>query len=781
MSAEAPGARVNSSIEPESEETSDFHLKKLGELENVLRHDVWGRVFKRWREHPAAAKKYPGSEYPVWGTGFTETHDIPGIEGIDWGMLNAAADSLAELAGNRRTWAEDVNSLQHRLSTAWTGKAADAAREQYAAMKAPVEDYCDAAETLGNHLKTAVRVPRELIGPGGLSDFKKRSTFWNSYGLHDQSEDMLQDIDGMEKLVSNPQEVMSAMVTSPQSPYDRALSQRIIDYGVQNFGQEHVNKALGPDGHGFVAKVDVTWEDLKLPGSPACRSTLGSDTCSCDRITWLDTFCAWYAHDVKNLRDRIHHAYERTEEAWTELRNRLEQLDADPFAKLSMGRPGQRPPRGEPAGEQAPPPAPGREENGRPPGMPNAGGGGGAGGGVSSPAGGGSVSASAAPQGSPTPTPPSMPEPPERPQSPGTPEPHGPGETGRSPEPPAVQPGGAAPAPTAGGQITVGEGPNRITVSEPGPNGEVRLSIPGEDGGPKTYEIGFGQEGLVLHQGGAGQAPAGQEFTGRAEEGKSSTAAPGTGQAVPQVPAPSAGAEGTVQVPVGPEGQAVVENGNRTITVEQTSSGELQLTVADENGSPQSYTVDFGGEGAAEPQQPYTPRQASRAPLDQPVPAGSAPTILQGGGGFSSMSGSGDEDIRNSFGSVSGTLFGPADSAAGHQWGQSTGVGHFTGGPGAVGLPSMGSDVSNSSAQGATGLASMSGSAGAAPPDEQGSAMRGGMMPMGGTGGAGGQSGGDEERTSDSPWRTRGDLFDDGVDADVAWQYRAVLGESEDE
>lgn len=70
--------------------------------------------------------------------------------------------------------------------------------------------------------------------------------------------------------------------------------------------------------------------------------------------------------------------------------------------------------------------------------------------------------------------------------------------------------------------------------------------------------------------------------------------------------------------------------------------------------------------------------------------------------------------------------------------------------------------------------------AGGAAGGAQGGAQGGGMMGgMGGMGMGGGQ-GGDQQRSNDSPWRTEGQLFDDGVDPSPV-RHRAVLGDSEGE
>ncbi len=41
-----------------------------------------------------------------------------------------------------------------------------------------------------------------------------------------------------------------------------------------------------------------------------------------------------------------------------------------------------------------------------------------------------------------------------------------------------------------------------------------------------------------------------------------------------------------------------------------------------------------------------------------------------------------------------------------------------------------------------------------------------------------GQQGGDQERSNDSPWRTEGQLFDDGIPQSNV-RYRSVIGEED--
>ena len=71
------------------------------------------------------------------------------------------------------------------------------------------------------------------------------------------------------------------------------------------------------------------------------------------------------------------------------------------------------------------------------------------------------------------------------------------------------------------------------------------------------------------------------------------------------------------------------------------------------------------------------------------------------------------------------------------------------------------------------------GEAPAAPAAAQGQGQGGqggGMMGGGMMGGGANQQGGDQERSNDSPWKTSGQLFDDGIEASRV-RFRSVIGE----
>ncbi|WP_243796053.1 hypothetical protein [Saccharopolyspora gloriosae] len=286
----------------------------------------------------------------------------------------------------------------------------------------------------------------------------------------------------------------------------------------------------------------------------------------------------------------------------------------------------------------------------------------------------------------------------------------------------------------------------------------------------------------------------------------------------------------------GEDGKAVIQEGDRTITLERAPDGSITVDVNNGAGQPPiQETVEFGADdqpapdarpgapGAVPGGQPAWPgaeppgQDAAGAPVGrdpgasfdptapvgtppqvggfeapasggtEPVvpaasamsagpeveaPDGPAPTASQSAGLASAFT---SEGVSGSFASMSGQLFAGdlAEPPAQHPT-------PFGGPPPQAGATELAAadDAAPGSSQGATGMGAMSDPAAAQGGGQQqagGGAMGGGMM--GGMGG--GQQGGgagDQERTNSSPWRTQGQLFDDVADESGA-RHRAVLGE----
>ncbi|PRW63164.1 hypothetical protein [Actinopolyspora mortivallis] len=302
--------------------------------------------------------------------------------------------------------------------------------------------------------------------------------------------------------------------------------------------------------------------------------------------------------------------------------------------------------------------------------------------------------------------------------------------------------------------IAVIEQGDRTVEVERTPDGQLRLSVDeGDDRPPEVRTVDFGQDpresagsdtARVFSGGGQGQpgptppdAPDGPPRSPAGEETRAATAAtpPAGGGGDTGVPGrdpspggyPSAGQVST-SAPVGSDGPGGAGTGETTSGARGTDPDEAPAQT--------------------------TSQWAGSAMFDEPSSPGG----------------------RSTFTAFSGDLFRSVDNEGGDVWGERSGnaAGDARG---SVGLPGIGDRSDPVDSQGLTGLASMSES-GAGQQDQSGA--RGGMMPMGGMAGAGQQGGGDEERSNDSPWRTEGNLFDDGTDPLASWKYSAVLGDPEE-
>ena len=507
---------------------------------------------------------------------------------------------------------------------------------------------------------------------------------------------------------------------------------------------------------------------------------------------WVqDQFCRPFEEMFRNFIRICDDAKKGVDDAWKVLTDHLGKIQDNPFANPSGGdqKPGDgngKHPGG--GGQQGGGPGAGGSGGG---GAGAGAGGGGAGGGM--PGGGGGQPPKMPQPGGPGGGPGGMPGMPGTPQ-PGAPMPGQPGAPGGQP----LQ------------EVSVGDGKDKVTVGEPAPRGHSKETWMGDDGQPKTYDV------ACQPQGGAGHGGPGQPMPGQPVPGQ---VAPGTGQ-IPGQPMPGQvpGQPGPGGTPVqaGPDGKAVIHEGGRTITLERMPDGQMKLGVDNGGGQPPvNQTIGFGhnapggggpGIGATGPYpapsspghampgmpSPGFPQQGvgGHDPIGA-QPGGPAMTSPQSGG-FTSMGGAG----ANSFGSASGQLFGGPE-AGGHPGGPEPaqhGVAPQHGGQpggqaphapagGAGGLPSMG-DPKTASPHGSTGIASMGEHppppAAAAPQQGQGQgqgAMGGGMMGgMGAMGGQGQGGGGEQERSNSSPWRTQGNLFDDGIDPSAV-RFQSVLGE----
>lgn len=339
-------------------------------------------------------------------------------------------------------------------------------------------------------------------------------------------------------------------------------------------------------------------------------------------------------------------------------------------------------------------------------------------------------------------------------------------------------PGGQGPIPVQAGEdgkAVIREGDRTITL-ERTPDGQVKVNVDNGGGQPPLNQtIDFGSDPAKPVDGAdrittmpaeaqPGEVPRPPDATTMPAPGQGPSLAPDPGFAAPDMgtmPAP----DPVAPMPAPDPGFAAPDMGTMPAPDPGFAARDMgTMPAADPGFGSPAYGV--GSTTPAYDTSGGVP--AGTEPTAAGAPASTAPQSA-GTNAFSSMS----DGVQNSFGSASGQLFGGPDQPG------------MPGGPdqhGSTGLASLG-DSANGSPQGATGLSSLGsdqsgGSAQGAQAGQaanQSSAMGGGMMGAMG-GGHGAQQGGEQERSNSSPWRTQGQLFDDGVDSSNV-RFRSVLGE----
>ncbi|EHR59469.1 hypothetical protein SaccyDRAFT_0541 [Saccharomonospora cyanea NA-134] len=327
------------------------------------------------------------------------------------------------------------------------------------------------------------------------------------------------------------------------------------------------------------------------------------------------------------------------------------------------------------------------------------------------------------------------------------------------------------------GTLTVEQGDQKFTMTEPGEDGTMSITVEGGDGEPGEYRLDFGTESEL------GEAPGG--------DGVEEFGPQGSGGEAQQVYRP------------GPDGKIHVKDGDLEITAEQPEGpdGPTVVTVDNGKGDPVTYTLGADQEGQVLPAEEGVRVMPAHADPDlDPRRAAEPPTEASGGqGGGNPGSGPVDAASASTAGlpdasagaapSFDGNSDAPDEAFAGDDSGSSAthaaavgGGGNAFGGGGGggelFGEDSDGSGPSRSSgaglgvAPGGEAPAAVAQGSGGAVSSGGGMGMMGGMGAMGG--GAGGGQGGDQERSSNA-YRIDGNIFEV---SSGAIRVSGVLGES---
>lgn len=478
--------------------------------------------------------------------------------------------------------------------------------------------------------------------------------------------------------------------------------------------------------------------------------------------SWLRSpFCSWFEEHISNFTLMCANTRTAVDETWSALAGLLNELPEDPFVAQPDGGGSAQGPLGVPAGATGGGATGGGATGGGAPGG-GATGGGGAGGGV-----------------------PGMPTAPTGEM----PKPSGAGAlpdvnplTGKpieldpeSGEPYPIDPEtGHAIKDVGGAQETmsVKKGDHEISLTGPGEDGEMGISIDDGKGGPKEYQLDFG---------GGDEGTPGQG-------GKSAAATSG-----------GFGPEGTGSAPggdmvyrPGPDGSILIEDGDLTITAERPDGpeGPTVVTVDDGNGEPTSYTLGdpenaeaahsgslpgeaganpsggpahgVGGAQSADPSGPNVDgAEVSESPKTSDGTATSTAGAATGDDGGLADSGGADGSTQPQF--VGGAADAVGDSLGRSGGGLGAGAGESTGGVGLGDTSSL--EAGKQFGAGAHEVSGSSASLASAPDTPVGGgsggqqsagAPMGGMM--GGAGGAG--AGGGDEQEHNRSYRIDGGLFD---------------------
>lgn len=255
-------------------------------------------------------------------------------------------------------------------------------------------------------------------------------------------------------------------------------------------------------------------------------------------------------------------------------------------------------------------------------------------------------------------------------------------------------------------EVTIQDGNRKITVGQPDMRGRSKVTVDDGTGEPREYEVDFTPD----------------------EPGETYE-------------------DGVIKA--GPDGKAVIQDGDAAITLEQVpgQSGQMKMTVDD--GTPASYDFDFD------------------AGTDVPSPG-----LTDGSTPSSGLTGLGGDlpDATGGAGAGGGGAGGGGMGGGGSFGGAETPGTSTTPSPGAM-VGAQAPDSGGDRGQGAAAAASAGGGGAAG---GQASPMGGGMG-MGGMGGMGHGGGGGQggDTTRQSKWKTTGSIFDD---QDPAANFSGIVG-----
>jgi hypothetical protein len=712
-------------------DTSDVQIDRTNSFVQFMSGEMGG-LYNIWCDHPCAAGdlRYNGNEVRAMLDGVQEKTKLPELRGINWGLIFSIKGRFESLAKAATAAATSTTNGVNGIHSAWPDKTGAAAADKFNELAKPIQDYGTATDTIAKAANGLWQASRQPVYDLAKMNMPNIRTMQDKYhGI---------DFNTKRTLISY---------------LDRAMQ-----YGRDWSGTNDVDD----DGDGT---GPISPETLRTQGGLIdINEGHGWEIYADSFIREMDEFGHCYRNAMLSFRELIDNAHKAVGAALEAFAGAMP-ATATPFDALQVpgGQDGTKQQSGDDSHS-------GDSHNGDSSGShPKTGG--------------GDKTQSSGYQ------PPPIEQPP--PDTQAQPQPQPSDGTDPSAVDPSLDPNADPAKDPAKGQqqhpetVTIEDGNRKVTVASPDGQGHVKMTVDDGTGQPKTYDMDFSQPpggatpGSQFGPNGSQLGPDGQPLhTGQQQLGPDGQPLQNGQQQFGPDGKPIAG-DGVQHAVAGPDGKAVIHDGNVTITAEQTPPGSdnVKLTIDDGSGKPTTYVIDYDDPTQPQvsplepdPAQPVVGQHAQPDPMADtggahtlPAPAdtqgfaggGSAFTETSAGPGqhaLADVPGS-DQPVLTTTTQSVGLDFGGGDGVADTTW--STQGDLLADGQDQV-APAMGE----------AGLAAVPDDGNGAHHEQQAGqpagAMGGGMPMMGGMGG--GAGGGEQERGS-SQWSTQGDLFDDGPSA----------------
>ncbi|GAA3538336.1 WXG100 family type VII secretion target [Amycolatopsis ultiminotia] len=581
------------------DDTSDAMIKSLSGFRDQMTGKL-GEVYVKWIQHPS---RNLGTQFAApYGRGDEENRLLNELGGFGFGHLWGAQGRAANLGKAAKAAQDDAGQAKQAVAASWQGKAADSAAEK-------LDDFAKAAGDYGGAVNGFSQLLQQL---------------WHT---------VRQPIVDLAKLPEDagqsPKQFLDA-----HSPDDCDGQSMFIDrlndaikWGRRKNHAEVANSEDG--GTGPISPQDLRDASLGVDLDTDYYSRWANDFCN-----QMDEYCVAYSNAMNTYRQYIRNAHTAATNALRAFTDGLD-VPTDPFGGLHFGAGGD-------AGGQTKSSSSGGDH------------GNGAGGSPSANAGGSSAPspASAAPQqavpapapAAPAATTPAAADPNANPVThqpletdPGTGQPYPiDPRTGQAVKPDTEQPE----------TMTVQQGDHKLSLTEPGDDGRMGITVDDGSGHPKDFQLDFGdhQDGAQAGADPAAQQPgSGQpaQVPGQPDAGPGQQAdSPGHSAHAPDSPGQPDQATGAHAAPgspdqpgsdtapkyePGPDGKIHIEDGGLKIIAErpQGPDGPTVVTVDDGSGEPVKYTLgdDHGTQlspDASGPAQTSTPDSAAHPGQSMP-------------------------------------------------------------------------------------------------------------------------------------------------------------------